>query len=134
MNHRGSPPGNSAATEVLVRPLRRRFTAAYNLRVLQAADALRESGQIGALLRRAGLYSSHLTTWRRQRDNGALEARRPQKRGRKARRPEPLLQENDQLRRANHRLRRKLKQAETIIELQKNISELLGIPRSRPDD
>jgi len=85
-------------------------------------------------LRRAGLYSSHLTTWRRQRDNGALEARRPQKRGRKARRPEPLLQENDQLRRANHRLRRKLKQAETIIELQKNISELLGIPRSRPDD
>lgn len=95
---------------------------------------MRESGQIGVLLRREGLYSSHLTTWRRQRDTGALQALRPQKRGRKARRQDALIQENDQLRRANNRLLRKLKQAETIIEFQKKISELLGISLSRPDD
>ncbi len=128
VNHHGPLPVSVPDPEVLERPRRRRFTAAYKLRILQEADALRESGQIGALLRREGLYSSHLTTWRRQRDTGALEALRPQKRGRKARRQDPLLQENDQLRRANDRLQRKLKQAETIIEFQKKISELLGIP------
>jgi transposase len=134
MNPHGPLPVNIPDPEVLERPRRRRFTAAYKLRILQEADARRESGQIGVLLRREGLYSSHLTTWRRQRDTGALQALRPQKRGRKARRQDPLIQENDQLRRANNRLLRKLKQAETIIEFQKKISELLGIPLSRPDD
>ena len=119
--------------EVLERPVRRRFTAAYKLRILQEVDTLTEPGQIGALLRREGLYSSHLTTWRRQRDTGALEALKPRKRGRKARRQDPLLQENDQLRRTNERLLHKLKQAETIIEFQKKISELLGIPLSHPE-
>ena len=105
----------------------RRFTAAYKLRMLQEVDALSESGQIGALLRREGLYSSNLTTWRRQRDNGTIEALSPKKRGRKALRQDPLLQENEQLRRQNDRLAHRLQKAEAIIDFQKKISEILGI-------
>jgi transposase-like protein len=117
----------------LDKPARRRFTAAYKLRILQEAEALTEPGQMGALLRREGLYSSHLTTWRRQRDRGALEALKPRKRGRKGRQPNPPAQENERLRRTNDRLLRKLQQAQTIIEFQKKISEILGIPLSRPE-
>jgi transposase-like protein len=113
--------------EVLEKPRRRRFTAAYKLRILQEVDALSESGQICALLRREGLYSSNLTTWRRQRDNGTIEALSPKKRGRKALRQDPLLQENEQLRRQNDRLAYRLKKAEAIIDFQKKISEILGI-------
>jgi len=80
-------------------------------------------------LRREGLYSSYLTTWRRQRDNGTIEALQPQKRGRKALRQDPLLQENEQLRRQNDRLAHRLKKAEAIIDFQKKISEILGIPQ-----
>jgi len=118
--------------EVLAKPLRRRFTAEYKLRILQEVDALSESGQIGALLRREGLYSSHLTTWRRQRDNGTIAALSPKKRGRKAFRPDPLIQENEQLRRQNERLARGLQRAEAIIDFQKKISELLEIPLNQP--
>jgi transposase len=120
-------------TEVLEKPIRRRFTAEYKLRILQEVDALSESGQIGALLRREGLYSSNLTTWRRQRDNGTIEALSPKKRGRKAHRQDPLIQENEQLRRQNERLARRLKKAEAIIDFQKKISEILGIPLSQPE-
>ncbi len=119
--------------EVLEKPLRRRFTAEYKLRILQEVDALSESGKIGALLRREGLYSSNLTTWRRQRDNGTIEALRPKKRGRKGRRQDPLIQENEQLLRQNERLARRLKKAEAIIDFQKKISEILGIPLSQPE-
>ena len=119
--------------EVLEKPIRRRFTAEYKLRILQEVDALSESGQIGALLRREGLYSSNLTTWRRQRDNGTIEALSPKKRGRKAHRQDPLIQENEQLRRQNDRLARRLKKAEAIIDFQKKISEILGIPLSQPE-
>ena len=119
--------------EVLEKPLRRRFTAEHKLRILQEVDALTDSGQIGALLRREGLYSSHLTTWRRQRDTGALQALQPKKRGRRGRRRDPVIQENEQLRRANDRLTRRLQKAEAIIEIQKKISELLGIPLSPPE-
>jgi transposase-like protein len=119
--------------EVLEKPMRRRFTAEYKLRILREVDALSESGQIGALLRREGLYSSNLTTWRRQRDNGTIEALSPKKRGRKAFRQDPLSQENEQLRRQNERLARQLKKAEAIIDFQKKISEILGIPLSQPE-
>jgi len=105
--------------EVLEKPLRRRFTAAYKLRILQEVDALSDSGQIGALLRREGLYSSHLTTWRRQRDNGAIAALSPKKRGRKAHQQDPLIKENEQLRRQKERLARRLQKAEAIIAFQK---------------
>lgn len=110
--------------EVPERPQRRRFTAEYKLDVVKEADACTEPGQIGALLRREGLYSSHLVDWRRQRDAGALEAL-SKKRGRP--RPDPKDREISRLRRTNDRLRRRLDQAEKIIEVQGKVSELLGI-------
>jgi transposase len=119
--------------EVLEKSIRRRFTAEYKLRILREVDALSESGQIGALLRREGLYSSNLTTWRRQRNNGTIEALSPKKRGRKAHRQDPLIQENEQLRRQNQRLARQLQKAEAIIDFQNKISEILGIPLSEPE-
>jgi transposase len=119
--------------EVLEKPIRRNFTAEYKLRILKEVDALSESGQIGALLRREGLYSSHLTTWRRQRNNGTLDALQPKKRGRKSPPQNPLAPEIEQLRRQNDKLVRRLKQAEAIIDFQKKISELLGIPLTQPE-
>ena len=108
---------------------RRRFTAAYKCRVWAEADAGLEPGQVGSLLRRAGLYSSHLTTWRRPREHGMWEALTPKKRGRKARGLDPLAQRVAQLERDNARLSQQLQQAETIIEVQKKVSELLGMSR-----
>jgi transposase len=133
VNLPGSLPVSVPNPEVLEKPLRRRFSAEYKLRILKEVDALTDSGQIGALLRREGLYSSHLTTWRRQREAGTIQALQPQKRGRRGRRRDPVIQENEQLRRENDRLARRLKKAEAIIEIQKKISELLGIPLSHPE-
>ena len=85
-------------------------------------------GEIGALLRREGLYHSNISTWRKQRDQGALHGLLPRKRGRKAKKVNPMAQEVARLERENRRLTEKLKQAKTIIEVQKKISEILGIP------
>jgi hypothetical protein len=101
---------------------------------LREADACAGSGELGALLRREGLYSSHLTTWRRQRDAGALSALAPKKRGRPATVTSPLARRVAELERDKAKLERRLKQAETIIEVQKKISEILGIPLKTPDD
>jgi hypothetical protein len=106
---------------------RRSFTAGYKLRMLQAADACTEPGQIGELLRREGLYFSHLTTWRRQREQGLLNALSPKKRGRKNIPANPLAHRVAQLEKEKEQLELKLKQAELIIEAQKKISEILGI-------
>ena len=127
----------SAATsrpdpEVAEKPQRRRFTAEYKVRLLREADACAEPGQIGALLRREGLYSSHLTEWRRQREQGALVALAPRKRGRRGAPPHPLARRGTELERENTRLQRRLQQAEAIIEVQKRVSELLGIPLNQP--
>lgn len=111
--------------EVPERAKRRRFTAQYKLWLLQQADACTEPGQIGALLRREGLYSSLLTEWRRARDAGALREL-SKKRGRPA--PHPMEKEVSKLQRQNERLRRQLEQARKIIEVQGKVSELLGIP------
>ena len=119
--------------EVLETPVRRSFTAEYKLRILQEADQCTGPGQLGALLRREALYSSHLSTWRRQRDAGSLSALAAKKRGRKAKAVDPLVQENQQLRRENERLRGELKKANTIIEVQKKLSEVLGTPMGTPD-
>lgn len=111
-----------------IRP-RRKFTVQYKLEILAKADRCTQPGQIGALLREEGLYSSNLTSWRRQRDAGVLTALSPHKRGRKNIERNPLAKEVAGLQRENERLRKKLRQAETIIEFQKKISEILGIPQ-----
>jgi transposase len=111
--------------EVVPKAKRRKFSAEYKLRILDEVDSCTEPGQIGALLRREGLYSSHLTTWRRQRERGVLEALGPQKRGRKGK--DELEREVSRLRRENERLQARLEQAETIIEMQKKLSHLLGL-------
>ena len=116
--------------EVLEKPVRRQFTAAYKLEMVEAADRCSELGQIGALLRREGLYSSQLSTWRNQRQQGQLQALSDNKRGRKATIPHPVQQELEQLRRENQRLRHTLQQAELIIDIQKKASQLMGISLS----
>jgi transposase-like protein len=127
---RPAPP----SAEVSAHPTRRRFTAAYKLALVQEADRCTEPGQIGALLRREGLYSSHLGKWRKLRDAGALDALGPRPRGPKAAAPTPLQQENEQLRRENARLQKKLQKAEMVIEFQKKVAALLEIPLNRPED
>ncbi len=120
--------------EVVAKPKRRTFTAEYKLRILQEAEAAAGTpGGIGALLRREGLYSSLLATWRRERANGILEALTPQKRGRKSKR-NPLAEEMEKLRRENARLREKLRKAEIIIEVQKKLAALLGRPIPDPEE
>jgi transposase-like protein len=104
----------------------RRLTAEYKLRILREAGAC-EPGEIGALLRREGLYSSHLTRWREQRDRGILDALVSRKRGRKEDVDRPLRKKIAAQEREIKRLRKRLRQAETIIEVQKKVSEMLGI-------
>ena len=121
-----------AAVEVVAKAQRRRFSAEYKARILREAEACAAgSGEIGALLRREGLYSSHLVEWRRLRTRGALEALSAKKRGRK-----PIQDARDRelarLSHENRRLRRRLSQAEAVIELQKKLSEILGIPLETP--
>ena len=113
-----------AEPDVLPKAERRRFSAEYKLRILAEADACTERGQIGAMLRREGLYTSHLEKWRTQRKRGALQALTPQKRGPKV---DPQATEIARLRRENERLQARLQQAETIIEVQKKLSTLLGL-------
>ena len=104
---------------------RRRFSAAYRLRILKAVDACKKPGEVGALLRREGLYSSLLTNWRRQREAGALREMRGRRRGPTPRPVDPRVK---QLEAENRRLQRKLQRAETIIPLPKKVAEILGIP------
>ena len=113
--------------EVPEKPRRRKFSVQYKLRILQLADSCTDPGSLGRLLRREGLYSSNLTTWRRQRDNGVLQGLQPTKRGRKPSEPNPLLPELEKLRKENVRLEKRLKRAELIIEVQKKVSQMLGI-------
>jgi transposase-like protein len=117
-------------SEVLERPKRRKFSAEYKVKILREAERAKESGQLGALLRREGLYTSNLTTWRRQFERGALAALAPKKRGKKAKSVDARDRRIRELERDNERLRKRLEQAETIIEVQKKVSALLG--RSSP--
>jgi transposase-like protein len=114
--------------EVVAKPTRRRFTAEYKQRILVEADTAKaEPGAIGALLRREGLYSSHLVDWRRDRAAGIRQALTPQPRGPKSTR-HPLGEENAQLRRENQRLTEHLRKAELVIDVQKKVAALLGRP------
>ena len=117
--------------EVVEKPERRTFDAAYRLRIVEEADRCVEPGQVGELLRREGLYSSYLAKWRRQRDEGALNALGSKKRGRKPKPRDSATKELERLRREREELALRLRQAEAIIEVQKKVSELLGIPPSQ---
>ena len=108
------------------KPKRRRFTPEYKVRIVEEADACTQLGEIGALLRREGLYSSHLTEWRRAYRSGAAERLAGRRRG--PQRQDPLVREKAQLEQQVARLEHRLRQAEKIIEVQKKVSELLGIP------
>ncbi len=120
--------------ELVGRPRRRRFSAEYKLRIVREADA--RPGEIGALLRREGLYSSLLTEWRRARDSGALEALAPKRRGRRG--PSPEQVDNQRLRHALERTQADLETARRVIEVQGNVSalleELLARGASETDD
>jgi len=116
-------PAGAPDPELVERPRRRRFSAEYKRAIVREADACSRPGEIGALLRREGLYSSLLTEWRRARDAGALEAlERP--RGRKP--PHPLEADNAELRRRAERAEAELAKAKRVIEVQGNVSALLG--------
>ncbi len=136
-NGAGSSPAASSAPaapdpEVSAVARRRTFTAKYKLQVLREVDACSEPGEISALLRREGLYSSHLSNWRRSRASGELKALSPRKRGRKAK--AKSREAFKDLERENERLRRRLDRAEKLLEIQKKISELLGLPLTSEDD
>jgi transposase len=116
----------AADPEVSTKAMRRQFSAAYKRRVLQEADE-GGPGAIAGLLRREGLYSSHLNTWRKQRESGEIAGLAPRKRGKKPVPRNPLTAENEQLRQENARLQKRLHQAETIVAVQKKLCDLLGL-------
>jgi transposase len=116
-----------ADPEVVAQAKRRRFTAEYKHHILTKADQAKGFGGVGALLRREGLYSSLLTTWRREREAGVRQALAPQKRGPKSKR-NPLQDEHDKLLRDHALLTEQLRKAEIVIDVQKKVGALLGWP------
>jgi len=129
---RGVAPGAASTApdpEVPAKAQRRQFTAEYKKRILAEAESGGESGIIGAMLRREGLYSSHLTLWRQQRDRGLI----PHRRGPKPKH-DPLFEEVRRLKRENAQLTQRLARAELIIDVQKKVSLLLGIPLAAADN
>lgn len=128
----GAVPTTRPNPEVVAHAKRRRFTAAYKHRVLVEADQAKGSGGIGVLLRREGLYSSVLTTWRRERDLAMEQALAPRQRGPKSQR-DPATEENQQLRREIARLAEELRKAEIVIDVQKKVATLLGRSLPTPD-
>jgi len=130
---RSKPEGDGRALrsvepEVLERPERRKYSVEYKLKILKEANGCTQPGQIGALLRREGLFSSNLTAWRRQRDKGVFAGLSPRKRGRKPNMVDSRDLRIRELERENERIKKRLKNAEIIIEFQKKVSEILGIP------
>lgn len=122
-------------TEVSDKAKRRRFTAKYKLRILREAAACTERGELGALLRREGLYSSHLTSWRGQAERGELAGLTPKQRGPKPKPVDPRDKRIVQLERELKKVNRRAKRAEALVEVQKKLSELLGIALpTLPDD
>ena len=126
----GGPGGVSTVpdSEVPEKAVRRRFTAEYKRRILREAETCKEIGRLGALLRREGLYSSNLNTWRRQAELGTLEALSPKKRGPKEKKPDPSLRRIAELEKVTQKLEHKLRQAELIIAAQKKIAEIFQMP------
>ncbi len=126
-----SSNGRAPDPEVSALPKRRTFTGEYKLRVLEEVDAAQADGEVGAILRREALYSSHLAAWRKERRRGSLVAM-SKKRGRPPK--NPVNDELVRLRRENAKLKARLAQAEVIIDVQKKVASILGIPLNTPDD
>ncbi len=129
----GNEDNQKPSSEVTPKASRRRFSRTYKLSVLAEADACTKPGELGALLRREGLYSSHLSSWRSQRDQGNLEGV-AKKRGPKPREVNPLDKKVHELERENAKLRRRAKRAEALIEVQKKVSDLWGVTLPKSDD
>ena len=129
-NSNGSAKEEMPNTEVVAKARRKRFTAAEKLRILREVEACRGSGEIGALLRREGIYSSYLTTWRKQRELGELDGLTPHKRGPK---PNSEALELAKLRREHERLQARMRRAELIIDVQKKVAQMLGEPIEAPE-
>ena len=129
-NSNGSVKEAMPNTEVVAKAKRKRFTAVEKLRILREVDACQGGGEVGALLRREGIYSSYLTTWRRQRERGELDGLSPHKRGPK---PNPEAIELAKLRRENARLQDRLERAEFIIDFQKKVAQMFGKTLETPD-
>ena len=117
-------------TEVVAKAKRKRFTAVEKLRILREVDACQGGGEVGALLRREGIYSSYLTTWRRQRERGELDGLSPHKRGPK---PNREAIELAKLRREHERLQERMRRAELIIDVQKKVARMLGETIESPE-
>ena len=127
---RSAAPGEATTApdpEVVAKAQRRQFTADYKKRILAEAEAAQQPGAIGAMLRREGLYSSHLTHWRQQSQEAMRTALAHHRRGPKPKH-DPLFEEVRQLKQENGRLTDRLARAELIIDVQKKVSQLLGIP------
>ena len=122
------PPNGTVNPEVSEKVSFRRYPASYKLEILREADRCTKPGECGALLRREGLYSSLLSSWRRQREAGEFDGLAGKKRGRDGAARGKLTTENKRLRRENQRLEDRLRKAEVVIDIQKKVSELLGIP------
>ncbi len=120
-------PLSTSEVEVMAKPTRRRYSAEYKLRILLEADASTSPGAIGALLRREGLYSSNLTAWRKQREKGKVEGLSQKRRGPLPKEKNPLADKVKALERETARLRARAERAEGLVELQKKVSEILGI-------
>lgn len=123
----GAPAGRAAPDpEVVAKPTRRQFTAEYRLRILEEADRCADRGEVGRLLRREGLYSSHLANWRKARREGALSGLKPKKRGRKPTDANPLTPKVKRLEAKVKRLEKELAAAHTILDVQGKVAGLLG--------
>lgn len=120
--------------EVMEKPVRRQFNAEYKRRILKEADGCAQEGEIGALLRREGLYSSHLAVWRAARERGEIAGLAPKKRGPKVTQPDPRDRKIADLERETRRLKSRLERAEALLELQKKVSAILGIALPPSDE
>ena len=124
----GVATGSAMETEVVAKAQRRRFTAEYKRRIVREADRCTKPGELGALLRREGLYSSHLTSWRAARERGELAGLAAKQRGPKATAPDPRDKKIMELERSEERWRKRAERAEALVELQKKVAALLGTP------
>lgn len=127
-------PSPGQEVEVLARPERRRFSVEYKRRIVREADRCRKPGEIGALLRREGLYSSQLSAWRAARERGELGGQGTRKRGPEGKEPDASAKRIAELERENRRLRKRAERAEALVEVQKKLSELLGVELPESDE